>query len=147
MLTISIKTFDQLNTLELYKVLQLRSAVFVVEQNCVYQDLDDKDQKALHVLGYRNRHLVAYTRIFEPGAYFNEASIGRVVVKLSDRNKNYGCDIMLASVEAVKTRFKTSSIRISAQTYLTNFYNNLGFKADGGEYLEDGIPHINMVYS
>lgn len=145
MLDIQTKTFEQLNTKELYDLLQLRSEVFVVEQDCVYQDIDGKDQKAFHMLGYKNKNLVAYTRIFKPGDYFKEASIGRVVVKETQRQYSYGYDIMNASVEAIQKHFKTSDIRISAQTYLKRFYNNLGFKEVGEEYLEDGIPHVNMI--
>lgn len=145
MLDIQTKTFEQLNTKELYDLLQLRSEVFVVEQDCVYQDIDGKDKKAFHVLGYKNKNLVAYTRIFKSGDYFKEASIGRVVVKETQRQYGYGYDIMNASVEAIQRHFKTSDIRISAQTYLKRFYNNLGFKEVGEEYLEDGIPHVNML--
>lgn len=145
MLDIQTKTFNQLNTEELYDLLQLRSEVFVVEQDCVYQDIDGKDQKALHTVGYKDEKLVAYTRIFKPGDYFEEASIGRVLVKENQREYGFGYDIMNASIEAIKKHFKTSEIRISAQTYLKRFYNNLGFKEVGEEYLEDGIPHINML--
>lgn len=147
MLTVLVKTFQDLATQELYDILQLRSEVFVVEQDCVYQDIDGKDQKALHVLGIKHGKLVAYTRAFQPGDYFKEASIGRVVVKASERQHHYGYDIMNASVEAVKIHFKTSVIKISAQTYLKRFYNTLEFFEVGEEYLEDGIPHIQMLYS
>lgn len=146
MLKTITKTFEELSIKELYDILQLRSEVFVVEQDCVYQDLDGKDQKALHVLGYKSLKLVAYTRIFKPGDYFKEASIGRVVVKEIERKHRYGYDIMKTSISVVKDFYKTSDIRISAQTYLRRFYSNLGFKEIGEEYLEDGIPHINMVY-
>ena len=144
---IRIKTFNQLTTQELYNLLQLRSEVFVVEQNCVYQDIDGKDKHALHVLGYKNNSLVAYTRIFKPGEYFEEASIGRVVVKENERQHRYGYDIMKASIHAVKAHYNQTQIRISAQKYLKTFYNNLGFMEVGEEYLEDGIPHINMLKS
>lgn len=146
MLEIKTKSFNELSTTELYDVLQLRSEVFVVEQDCVYQDIDGKDKKALHVLGYKASKLVAYTRIFKPGYYFNEASIGRVVVKQTERQHQYGYEIMNASILAIKDNYKTDEIRISAQTYLKRFYNNLNFKEVGEGYLEDGIPHINMLY-
>lgn len=145
MIDISVKLFSELDTQELYEILQLRSEVFVVEQDCVYQDIDGKDEKALHLLAYKDEKLVGYTRIFKPGDYFDEASIGRVVVKEKERQYGFGYDIMNASIEAIKKYFKTSEIRISAQTYLKRFYNNLGFKEVGEEYLEDGIPHINML--
>ncbi len=147
MLNISIKSFHQLTTEQLYDLLQLRSEVFVVEQDCVYQDVDGKDQKALHIFGYKANELVAYTRIFKAGDYFKEASIGRVVVRANARNFKYGYAIMNASIEAINTNFKETEIRISAQTYLKRFYNQLGFHEEGAEYLEDGIPHITMFRS
>jgi ElaA protein len=145
MLNIVIKSFEELTTQELYSVLQLRSEIFVVEQNCAYQDLDDKDQKALHVLGFKNGNIVAYTRIFKPGDYFVESSIGRVVVAQKERQHKYGYDIMNASIKAVKDYFNVHKIKIGAQCYLKKFYSNLGFKEIGEEYLEDGIPHIHML--
>jgi len=143
-LRINIKTFSELTTTELYDVLQLRSEVFVVEQDCVYQDIDGKDQKALHVLGYKDETLVAYTRIFKPGDYFKEASIGRVVVRQNERAFKYGYAIMETSISAINTQFKAITIKISAQEYLKTFYTNLGFQQQGNPYLEDGIPHIAM---
>lgn len=145
-LKIVTKSFAQLTTPELYALLQLRSAVFVVEQDCVYQDVDGKDEKALHVLGFKDKTLVAYARIFKAGDYFAEASIGRVVVAKNQRQHNYGYDIMKASINALKTVYKETTIKISAQCYLKRFYNNLGFTEIGDEYLEDGIPHIAMMY-
>ncbi len=145
MLKIQIKTFQQLSQQELYDLLQLRSEVFVVEQNCVYQDLDGKDQIALHVLAYKNKILVAYTRIFKPGEYFEYASIGRVVVEAQERKFKYGYAIMEASIKAIKDYYNVTKIKISAQTYLKSFYNNLGFMEVGENYLEDGIPHIGMI--
>ena len=145
MLEIKVKSFKELTKHELYNILQLRSEVFVVEQDCVYQDLDGKDEKSLHVIGFKNKKVVAYTRIFKPGDYFELASIGRVVVAKNERHHKYGFDIMNASIEAIKEYFKETSIKISAQVYLKNFYNNLGFKSLGNEYLEDNIPHIAMI--
>jgi ElaA protein len=145
MLSIATKTFKELSTQELYDVLQLRAEVFVVEQDCVYQDIDGKDQKAWHALGYKNKVLVAYTRIFKPGDYFKEASIGRVVVAENQRQHKYGYDIMKASIQVIKNQFNETTIKISAQCYLKTFYNNLGFIETGEEYLEDGIPHMAMI--
>jgi ElaA protein len=145
MLKITTKTFKELTTDELYALLQLRSEVFVVEQDCVYQDIDYKDQKALHVLGFKNDKLVAYTRLFKPGDYFNYASIGRVIVAQNEREHKYGYDIMNASISAIKEYYNETTIKISAQTYLKKFYNNLGFEEVGEGYLEDGIPHIGMI--
>jgi len=145
MLDIKVKYFKELNIHELHDMLQLRSAVFVVEQDCLYQDIDGKDKIALHVLGYKNEKLIAYSRIFKPGDYFEYASIGRVVVDKNEREHKYGYDIMNASIKAIEDHLKVSKIKVSAQTYLKRFYNNLGFKEVGEEYLEDGIPHIGMV--
>lgn len=145
MLDVKVKYFEELSIHELHDLLQLRSAVFVVEQDCLYQDIDGKDKIALHVLGYKNGKLIAYARIFKPGDYFEDASIGRVVVDKNEREHKYGIDIMNASVEAIRNHLKVSKIKVSAQTYLKRFYNNLGFKEVGEEYLEDNIPHIGMV--
>lgn len=145
MLSIKTKYFNELTTQELYDLLRLRSEIFVVEQNCIYQDIDGKDDKALHVLGFKDGKLVAYTRILRPGEYFDEAVIGRVAVSANERSYKYGRDIMIASLDAVNRHFDTTEIRLSAQVYLKRFYNDLGFREVGKEYLEDGIPHIEML--
>ena len=145
MLDIKVKNFNELSIQELYSLLKLRSEIFVVEQDCVYQDLDGKDAKALHVLGINNNEVVAYTRIFKPGDYFDIASIGRVAVHKDYRKYGYGKYIMQASIKAVDEKFKEKQIKISAQTYLDKFYTELGFKSMGEGYLEDGIPHIVMI--
>ena len=140
-----VKKFKELTLNELYAIFQLRAEVFVVEQDCVYQDLDFKDQKAMHVFGLKNDKIIAYTRIFKPGDYFKEASIGRVVVKDTERKFGYGHDLMKASINAITTNFNTLEITISAQVYLKIFYETHGFTKVGEEYLEDGIPHIEMI--
>ncbi|MGM0933661.1 MAG: GNAT family N-acetyltransferase [Bacteroidota bacterium] len=145
MLEVLIKTFEELSINELYQILQLRSEVFVVEQDCVYQDIDGKDQKALHILGYKDDVLVAYTRCFEQGFYFEEAAIGRVIVKENYRKFGYGHEILEASIKAIEERYKTTRIKLSAQQYLIDFYESHGFNTTGEGYLEDGIPHIAMV--
>ena len=142
---ITLKDFKELSPQELYDLLQLRSEIFVVEQNCVYQDIDGKDQEALHLLGYMNNVLVAYTRCFPPGVYFEEPAIGRVLVRRSERMNSYGHEIMKASIEALEQRFPGTSIKLSAQTYLQAFYESHGFQKSGEGYLEDGIPHIPML--
>jgi ElaA protein len=142
---IKVKIYQDLEIDELYAIMALRAAVFVVEQNCVYQDLDYKDQKALHVMGWINDKLVAYTRLFGPGDYFEQASIGRVIVSMDQRGHNYGHQIMSASINAITQHYKTDRIDISAQTYLEQFYTAHGFLPSGEEYLEDGIPHIKMI--
>jgi len=143
----TIKTFNELTTSELYQILRLRSEVFVVEQDCVYQDIDDKDQQANHLFITIKNKVAAYTRLFAPGLYFDTASIGRVVVSLEYRKDGLGHQVMDASIKAVQQKFNTSKISISAQTYLKKFYESHGFIQKGNKYLEDGIPHIKMVYN
>lgn len=145
MLEIEVKPFKSFTVEELHAVFQLRSEVFVVEQDCVYQDIDGNDPKALHVLGYKDNTLVAYTRVFKRGDYFKQASIGRVVVKAQYRALKYGYAIMEASINIVKTEYNETPIKVSAQQHLKQFYTNLGFTQVGEPYLEDGIPHIAML--
>ncbi|MDR6299779.1 GNAT family N-acetyltransferase [Mesonia maritima] len=142
---ISIKKFEELTLTELYQILQLRSEVFVVEQDCVYQDIDGKDQEALHIIGKKSDKIVAYTRCFAPGIYFEEAAIGRVVVQENERKNKLGHQILEASIQAIHKKFTTSHIKLSAQQYLTKFYETHNFKQIGEGYLEDGIPHIAMI--
>lgn len=144
-LKIEVKKFSELSLTELYDILQLRSEVFVVEQDCVYQDIDGKDAEALHVIGFKNNKIVAYTRCFKPGYYFKEAAIGRVVVRQSERKFGFGHIIMEASDKAIKDNYNTSNIKLSAQQYLIKFYESHGYKTTGDGYLEDGIPHIAMI--
>jgi len=139
------KSFDQLDLQELYKILQLRNEVFVVEQNCIYQDADGKDQNAIHLFYKDKDKIAAYTRIFDAGKYFENASIGRVVVSPDYRKKGLGKKIMADSIDFIHNHLNQPVIEISAQTYLKKFYNELGFKEKGTEYLEDGIPHIKMI--
>ena len=141
----NIKRFNELSIQELYVILQLRSEVFVVEQNCVYQDLDNKDLDAYHVLGILDKEIVAYARIFKPGDYFLESSIGRIVVKKEFRKFQYGYKLVENSIQFIENNLQQNTILISAQSYLTKFYNSLGFIRVGEEYLEDGIPHIKML--
>lgn len=140
-----VKKFNELTTSELYEILQLRSEVFVVEQDCVYQDIDFKDQKALHVIGTKEDKIIAYTRLFNSGEYFDTPSIGRVVVKDTERKFGYGHNLIKASIQAIFDNYSENKITISAQTYLQKFYESHGFKQVDEGYLEDGIPHIKMV--
>lgn len=139
-----IKRFNELSLQELYSVLQLRSLVFVVEQNCVYQDMDGKDEKALHLLGELEGKIVAYARLFKAGDYFDYASIGRVIVHPDARDKKFGHDMMQQAIEGIKTHFNESNITISAQLYLKKFYESHNFVQTSEMYLEDDIPHIEM---
>ena len=145
MLEIEVKTYEELTNEQLYNLLQLRSQVFVVEQQCPYLDIDGKDINAVHILGKKNTKIVAYTRIFKPGVYFKNASISRVVVNVKYRNKEYGYQIIKAAITSINNLFNTSVIELSAQAYLKQFYINLGFNTLGNEYLEDNIPHIMMI--
>ena len=140
-----IKKFEEITSAELYNILKLRSAVFVVEQNCVYQDLDGKDKEAIHIFTESNNEIISYTRIFKRGNYYKDnPSIGRVVVKKSERGKDLGKKIMIKSINYIKENSESEKIELSAQKYLDKFYKELGFYTKGGEYLEDGIPHQRM---
>ncbi|SKA07891.1 ElaA protein [Chitinophaga eiseniae] len=142
----TIKAFDELTVQELYDVLHLRNEVFVVEQQCAYQDLDYSDQKALHLMG-RNAEgrLVAYTRLFGPGIKYPEASIGRVITSQLARGTGAGRQLMEKSIATVEAAYGKGPIKIGAQQYLHRFYTSLGFEQTSDTYMEDGIPHIEMV--
>ncbi len=139
-----IKRFNELSADELYDIMILRSDVFVVEQNCVYLDPDGKDRKAWHVIGENDGKIIAYSRVFASGDYFDNASIGRVVVDKNFRGSAIGDELMQFSIESIQKLFGESPITISAQQYLLNFYNRQGFVQQGEGYLEDDIPHIRM---
>ena len=139
------KKFDDLSASELYAIMQLRNEVFVVEQNCVYQDADDKDQHSLHLCGWDGEKLVAYTRIISKGISYAEVSIGRVVTSPAYRNAGAGRQLMNESIKLAFNAFNCTQIKIGAQVYLTEFYQSLGFTTCSPEYLEDGIRHIEMV--
>jgi len=140
------KTFSELDTEDLYQILRLRSEVFVVEQDCVYQDIDNKDQNAIHLYYKENDQIVAYTRIFKAGDYYENPCIGRVVVSKKDRGNDLGKKIMIDSMEYIKQNIKGEKIELSAQKYLDKFYKDLGFYKIGEDYLEDGIPHQRMIF-
>jgi len=138
-------SFQALDTTRLYGLLRLRSEVFVVEQDCIYQDIDNLDQHARHVLMYVDGVLSGYTRLFGPGQYFERSSIGRVVVSERIRGRSLGRLLMKESLEELYRQYGQVDIEISAQQYLTVFYEELGFQMFGEGYLEDGIPHIRML--
>ena len=142
-----LKKFEELTPYQLYAVLQLRSEVFVVEQNCVFVDADNKDQKAYHLMGFDTTKLVAYTRLVAPGEMYEQASIGRVVTSSSVRGSGIGKELMNQSIEAVYGLFGIQHIKIGAQLYLKKFYESLGFRQVSVVYLEDGIEHIYMIKS
>lgn len=139
------KSFNDLTPTKLYAILKLRSEVFVVEQNCVYLDTDNKDQLSFHLSGWIGKDLVAYARILPPGLAFEEASIGRVVTNPLYRKIGAGRELMLQAIERTINQFDVSAIKIGAQLYLLDFYTSLGFKISGPQYMEDGIPHIEMI--
>ena len=141
-----LKKFDELTPFELYQLLRLRSEVFVVEQNCVFLDMDNKDQECWHLLGWDGDLLAASTRLVPPGLAYAEMSIGRVVSSPHSRGKGVGRELMIESIKAVHELFGRNDIRIGAQLYLEKFYQSLGFKTDGEVYLEDGIKHVEMLY-
>jgi len=142
----TIKSFTELSIAEFHDIIQLRLNIFVVEQDCPYLDLDGKDQIAYHFFGSTDQSkIVAYTRLFAPGDYYEEASIGRVVVHKDFRKNKLGYELMSRSIQQVELLFNTKTIRIGAQTYLKKFYESLGFKSTGHDYIEDGIPHMYMI--
>ena len=144
---IYIKKFKELTVDETYNILKLRSEVFVVEQNCIYQDLDGKDELAIHLFYKKKNEIIAYTRIFKKGDYYKEnPSIGRVVVSKKERGKEIGKSIMKESILYIKNNYNNKSIELSAQKYLDKFYKELKFYSLGDDYLEDGIPHQRMFY-
>ena len=138
------KSFDELTAAELYSILQLRTEVFSVEQNCVYQDMDGKDQAAFHLCGWAGADLAAYCRILPSGISYSHPSIGRVVTSPAYRKGGYGRELMQYAITKTIIQFGDPVIIISAQLYLQNFYQSLGFVKTSEPYLEDGIPHIKM---
>ena len=141
-----LKHFDKLKGIELYQILKLRCAVFIVEQNCIYQDIDDKDQSCYHVMCYDDETLIATTRIVPPKiSYDNYSSIGRVAVHPAYRGKGCGRELMEVSLKLCEELFPGYNIKISAQAYLIPFYESLQFDKWGEGYMEDGVPHQAMI--
>lgn len=139
-----IKSFEALSVYELYDLLRLRSEIFVVEQNCVYLDLDGKDKVALHLFGEFEGKIVAHARLFKAGISFENASIGRVNVAADYRDRKWGHDLMREAIAGILLHFGESQITIGAQLYLKKFYESHGFMQTSEMYLEDDIPHIEM---
>ena len=140
-----LKKFEALSPYQVYAILQLRNEVFVVEQNCVFQDADDKDQHCYHLMGFNDNKLVAYTRIVPEGVIYSQASIGRVVTSPQVRRHGAGKALMNQSIDTVYNLFGRVPIKIGAQLYLKHFYESLGFHQVSDVYLEDGIEHIYML--
>ncbi len=141
----TIKHFNELTTLEYHHILALRTAVFVVEQDCPYQEVDHKDLHSYHVWGMMNNEIVAVIRIVEPGVSYEELSIGRVAVAMDYRGTNIGNDLMKVSLEFTERELGPQPIRISAQEHLQIFYHRFDFKTVSEMYLEDDIPHVEML--
>lgn len=141
----SLKQFDLLTPNELYAIIRLRNEVFVVEQNCVFQDADNKDQQSLHLMYWNNHELVAYCRLVPPGLAYTEMSIGRVVSSPYHRKTGAGRQLIAEAIDLINEQYGTGPIRIGAQCYLIKFYASFGFVEEGEMYLEDGIEHIEMV--
>ncbi|PCJ23582.1 MAG: GNAT family N-acetyltransferase [SAR86 cluster bacterium] len=137
--------FDELQLSQLYEIMQLRSAVFVVEQNCVYQDIDDSDQQAYHICGYSEQKLVCYSRLLPPGFKYPGSSIGRVITHQNYRGDGLGKTLMQKSISCCYKSWPDHNVVISAQQHLEKFYNSLGFCKQSEPYMEDGIPHIEMM--
>lgn len=144
-LSFIIKKFSEFTAEELYVILQLRAEIFVVEQQCAYQDIDGKDKNALHIIGKENKEIVAYARCFPPNFYAKEAAIGRVLIREYFRKSGYGHQLLKTAIWTVEKYYKEAKIKVSAQQHLTNFYETHGFERVGEGYLEDGIPHIGMI--
>ncbi|MBS1577520.1 MAG: GNAT family N-acetyltransferase [Bacteroidetes bacterium] len=140
-----LKRFDELTVDELYAILRLRSEVFVVEQNCAFQDIDNKDQSSHHFMGWNNNLLCAYTRIVPPGIAFRIPSIGRVVTSPKTRGGGLGRELMEKSIEETIKIYGNGDIKVGAQYHLKKFYSSLGFNQSSDIYLEDGIEHIEML--
>lgn len=140
------KQFNELWPEELYEILRLRAEIFVVEQDCVYNDLDGLDVEAVHQFLRKNGEIIAYSRLLKPGSRFSECSIGRVVVKKTERGKGLGIQMMKEAKHFILNEWNAKTIQISAQKYLRKFYEDLDFRIETNEYLEDGIPHYGMIF-
>ena len=146
MVSFYYKTFEELTTVELHDILALRSEVFVVEQNCVYQDIDGKDPFSVHIIGKEEGKTISYARFLKKGiSYSDYSSIGRVVVSVEKRGEQLGHKLIEFSINTALKLYPKDSLKISAQAHLQKFYEEHNFKRIGEEYLEDGIPHVGMI--
>lgn len=143
-MTLHKKNFSELTAEELYELLRIRSEVFVVEQNCVYQDMDGDDQASIHLWLTDQDRVVALCRVCPAGTHMKEVSIGRVIT--TERGKGYGKQIMLAGIEAAREHFDATTIEIEAQEYAKGFYEQVGFRQSSDPFILDGIPHIKMTF-
>lgn len=142
----TIQRIEEIDVKTLYNIIALRVEVFIIEQNCFYQELDYKDFHAMHIYATDDHEqVVAYLRVLDAGVSYDEVSIGRVVVSPKFRGQNLGRELMLKGINHIKTQFGDVPIRISAQAYLIDFYKSLGFESVSEIYLEDDIPHVEML--
>lgn len=145
-MTFEFKHFNNLSNAELYDMLRLRAEIFVVEQTCIYNDLDGLDKKAVHLIIKKNDEIVGCSRLLQPGTRFPDFSIGRVVVKKNMRGAGLGIRMMEEAKKYMIEKWDAKNIKVSAQKYLQKFYEDLGFSVITEEYLEDGIPHVGMLF-
>ena len=146
LMTWNFKRFEELKVEELYKILALRNEIFIVEQECAYLDCDHKDLKAYHLFAEENGEIIACSRILEKGVSYDEVSIGRVAVKKKYRGQGISREMMLKAIAFIEDNLNETTIKIQAQAYLLNFYSSFGFKEISEEYLEDNIPHVDMLF-
>lgn len=144
-MNLKIKRFNELSTRELYEILKLRAEIFVVEQNCPYNDLDDKDYECIHIFLKEKNQIIAYIRVLNPGISYPDSSLGRVLVSKFARGRGLAKKIVQIGVDYIFNELNEKSITIGAQNYLKNFYETFGFKSVSEVYLEDNIPHIDMT--
>lgn len=141
----TLKTFDELTNSELYNILKERTAVFVVEQNCPYAEVDGKDMQSYHLYKEENGEIIAYLRILPPGVSYEELSIGRVLVKKEYRGQKLAQELMAVALQFIHDELNETTVKIQAQDYLRNFYQSFGFLAISETYLDDNIPHVDML--
>lgn len=143
-----VKSFQELSLEEFHDIIALRIQIFIIEQNCPYQEVDGKDKLAHHLF-FKNEmnEIIAVTRILPQGIFYDEVAIGRVVVHEDYRGSGLGNQLMSGSMNFVRDKYGEVPVRLSAQKHLENYYGNHGFKSTGKEYLEDGIPHVEMLYN
>ncbi|HAS79641.1 MAG TPA: GNAT family N-acetyltransferase [Fusobacteriaceae bacterium] len=146
-MNVEIKKFDELTGREIYEILKIRSEVFVVEQNCIYNDVDEKDMESVHIFFKEKEKIISYIRVIKPGISYDNASIGRVLVVLEERRRGLAKKIVQEGINYIINIWNEEKITIGAQEYLINFYKDLGFKPISQVYLEDGIPHLDMTYT
>lgn len=139
------KSFNDLSADQMYTILCVRQEVFVLEQECLYLDADGKDRRSHHLMGFDGDELVAYARIVEPGVSYTEVSMGRILTTKGARGTGAGVELMEVGLSDIEKRYGKVPVRISAQTYLLKFYQKFGFESTGKEYLEDEIPHTEML--